>query len=72
MMGDFNITEEPINCAPARYDNESAIEALKDLRTILNLNNIGLDNTMTVSLTRRAASVSYNCREVRFRSTYKK
>lgn len=28
MMGDFNLTEDPIDRAPARLDNESAIDAL--------------------------------------------
>lgn len=27
MMGDFNITEDPIDRAPARLDNEAAIDA---------------------------------------------
>ncbi|KAG1797202.1 Endonuclease/exonuclease/phosphatase [Suillus variegatus] len=37
MVGDFNITEEPIDRAPARYDQESATEALRELRSTLNL-----------------------------------
>ncbi|KAG1747278.1 Endonuclease/exonuclease/phosphatase [Suillus occidentalis] len=35
MVGDFNLTEDPIDRAPARLDNEAAIEALRDLRTML-------------------------------------
>jgi hypothetical protein len=26
MMGDFNLTEDPLDCAPARPDNENAVE----------------------------------------------
>jgi exonuclease III len=37
MMGDFNITEDPIDRAPARLDNEAAIDALRDLRNTLKL-----------------------------------
>ncbi|KAG1719621.1 Endonuclease/exonuclease/phosphatase [Suillus paluster] len=37
MIGDFNITEDPLDCAPARTDNENAIEALRDIRSTLNL-----------------------------------
>ncbi|KAG0691830.1 hypothetical protein DFH29DRAFT_986093 [Suillus ampliporus] len=37
LMGDFNLTEDPIDRAPARLDNESAIDALRDLRNTLNL-----------------------------------
>ncbi|KAG1808547.1 Endonuclease/exonuclease/phosphatase, partial [Suillus variegatus] len=37
MMGDFNLTEDPIDRAPARPDNEAAIDALRDLRTMLNI-----------------------------------
>jgi hypothetical protein len=40
MMGDFNITEEPIDRAPTRYDNETAIEALRDLRSALNIHDL--------------------------------
>ncbi|KAG1875469.1 Endonuclease/exonuclease/phosphatase [Suillus subalutaceus] len=35
MMGDFNLTEDPIDWAPARFDNEATIDALCDLRTTL-------------------------------------
>lgn len=37
MLGDFNITEDPIDQAPARLDNENAIGALRDLRNTLKL-----------------------------------
>ncbi|KAG2738107.1 DNase I-like protein [Suillus brevipes Sb2] len=37
MMGDFNITEDPIDRAPARPDNENATNALRDLRLKLNI-----------------------------------
>ncbi|KAG1766589.1 Endonuclease/exonuclease/phosphatase [Suillus occidentalis] len=37
MVGDFNITEDPIDQAPARLDNENAIGALRDLRNTLKL-----------------------------------
>jgi len=37
MMGDFNLTEDPIDRAPSRADNEQATDALRDLRTTLNL-----------------------------------
>ncbi|KAG2050970.1 hypothetical protein BDR06DRAFT_990548 [Suillus hirtellus] len=37
MMGDFNITEELIDRAPARHDHKSATKALRDLRSTLNL-----------------------------------
>ncbi|KAG2752631.1 DNase I-like protein, partial [Suillus brevipes Sb2] len=37
MMGDFNLTEDPIDRAPARRDNEDAIEALRDLRYTLKM-----------------------------------
>ncbi|KAG0707130.1 Endonuclease/exonuclease/phosphatase [Suillus ampliporus] len=37
LMGDFNLTEDPIDRAPARLDNESTIDALRDLRSSLNL-----------------------------------
>jgi len=32
MLGDFNLTEDPIDRAPARLDHEAAIDALRDLR----------------------------------------
>ncbi|KAG1829529.1 Endonuclease/exonuclease/phosphatase [Suillus subalutaceus] len=35
MMGDFNLTENPIDRAPAQLDNENAISALRDLRSTL-------------------------------------
>jgi exonuclease III len=37
MMGDFNITEDPIDRAPARPDNENVTNALRDLRLKLNI-----------------------------------
>ncbi|KAG2063742.1 hypothetical protein BDR04DRAFT_1131023 [Suillus decipiens] len=37
MMGDFNLTEDPIDHAPMRLDNENAIDALRDLRNSLSL-----------------------------------
>ncbi|KAG1870925.1 Endonuclease/exonuclease/phosphatase [Suillus tomentosus] len=37
MLGDFNLTEDPLDRAPARTDNETAIEALRDLRDKLNI-----------------------------------
>jgi hypothetical protein len=32
MLRDFNLTEDPIDRAPARLDHEAAIDALRDLR----------------------------------------
>ena len=32
VLGDFNLTEEPIDRTPARYDNARATEALRDFR----------------------------------------
>ena len=32
VMGDFNITEEPIDCFPPKHDNAAAIDALRNLR----------------------------------------
>ncbi|KAG1734855.1 Endonuclease/exonuclease/phosphatase [Suillus occidentalis] len=37
MLGDFNITEDPLDRAPARFDNEQAVSALRNFRTSLNL-----------------------------------
>ncbi|KAH9026276.1 Endonuclease/exonuclease/phosphatase [Lactarius deliciosus] len=37
MLGDFNLTEEQIDRAPAHYDNTAAIEALRNIRQCLNL-----------------------------------
>ncbi|KAG1726452.1 Endonuclease/exonuclease/phosphatase [Suillus occidentalis] len=37
MVGDFNLTEDPIDRAPARPDNENATNALRDLRQKLNI-----------------------------------
>ncbi|KAG1799824.1 Endonuclease/exonuclease/phosphatase [Suillus plorans] len=37
MMGDFNITEDILDRAPARPDNDNATEALRDLRHQLNV-----------------------------------
>lgn len=37
MLGDFNLMEDPIDCAPARPDYEGAIDALRDLRNTLNI-----------------------------------
>ncbi|KAG2756086.1 DNase I-like protein, partial [Suillus brevipes Sb2] len=40
MMGDFNLTEDPIDRAPARRDNEEAIDALRELRTTLKVQDL--------------------------------
>ncbi|KAJ8587401.1 DNase I-like protein [Rhizopogon salebrosus TDB-379] len=40
MLGDFNLTEDAIDRAPARTDNETAINALRDLRSTLNLQDL--------------------------------
>jgi endonuclease/exonuclease/phosphatase family metal-dependent hydrolase len=37
MLGDFNLTEDPLDRAPAKLDNENAISALRELRQKLNL-----------------------------------
>ncbi|KAG2140059.1 Endonuclease/exonuclease/phosphatase [Suillus clintonianus] len=37
VMGDFNLTEDPIDRAPARRENESATDALRDFRISLNV-----------------------------------
>ena len=37
LMGDFNVTEDPIDRAPARSDDLNAIEALRNLRHSLDL-----------------------------------
>ncbi|KIJ61503.1 hypothetical protein HYDPIDRAFT_169730 [Hydnomerulius pinastri MD-312] len=37
LLGDFNITEDPINRTPAHLDNENVIEALRDLQHTLGL-----------------------------------
>ncbi|KAG1813449.1 hypothetical protein EV424DRAFT_1473460 [Suillus variegatus] len=37
MLGDFNLTENPIDWAPARLDNEAAVDALRDLKSVLNM-----------------------------------
>lgn len=37
MLGDFNLTEEPIDRAPARLDDIPAIEALRNMRQCLGL-----------------------------------
>lgn len=37
IIGDFNLTEDLIDCAPARLDNDTAVDALRDLRTLLKL-----------------------------------
>ncbi|KAG2131745.1 Endonuclease/exonuclease/phosphatase [Suillus clintonianus] len=37
MLGDFNLTEDPLDRAPARPDNENATDALRDLRESLNI-----------------------------------
>ncbi|KAG2148795.1 Endonuclease/exonuclease/phosphatase [Suillus clintonianus] len=37
MMGDFNVTEDPLDRAPSRFDNEQAVEALRDFRTNENI-----------------------------------
>ncbi|KAG1758455.1 Endonuclease/exonuclease/phosphatase, partial [Suillus occidentalis] len=37
MAGDFNITEDPLDRAPARQDNIPAIEALRDFRLEFNI-----------------------------------
>ena len=40
LLGDFNITEDAIDRAPARMDNEPALEALRDFRTALHLQDL--------------------------------
>ncbi|KAG1737363.1 Endonuclease/exonuclease/phosphatase, partial [Suillus occidentalis] len=37
MLGDFNLTEDPLDRAPAKLDNENAISALRELRQNLNV-----------------------------------
>ncbi|KAI0054772.1 DNase I-like protein [Artomyces pyxidatus] len=37
LMGDFNIVEDPLDRAPARFDDEAAITALREFRTELNI-----------------------------------
>jgi exonuclease III len=37
VLGDFNITEDPLDRAPAKLDNENAISALRDSRSQLNV-----------------------------------
>ncbi|KAG2738232.1 DNase I-like protein, partial [Suillus brevipes Sb2] len=37
LLGDFNLTEDPLDRAPARMDNEAATDALRDLRETLNV-----------------------------------
>ncbi|KAG1870490.1 Endonuclease/exonuclease/phosphatase [Suillus tomentosus] len=37
MMGDFNVTEDPLDRAPSRPDNEQAIEALRNFRNEFNI-----------------------------------
>lgn len=37
MMGDFNLTEDPIDRAPMRNDNENATQALRDMRHQMNI-----------------------------------
>ncbi|KAG0699323.1 hypothetical protein DFH29DRAFT_983581 [Suillus ampliporus] len=37
MMGDFNITEDPLDRAPSRPDNEQAVEALRNFRSDFNI-----------------------------------
>ncbi|KAG2749054.1 DNase I-like protein [Suillus brevipes Sb2] len=40
MMGDFNLTEDPIDRAPAKRDNDDAIEALRDLRSTMRIQDL--------------------------------
>lgn len=37
MLGDFNLTEDSLDRAPARQDNENAVNALRDLKYHLNV-----------------------------------
>ncbi|KAG2049146.1 DNase I-like protein [Suillus hirtellus] len=37
MLGNFNLTEDPLDRAPAKLDNENAISALRNLRNQLNV-----------------------------------
>ncbi|KAG1846560.1 hypothetical protein DFJ58DRAFT_717310 [Suillus subalutaceus] len=37
LLGDFNLTEDPLDRAPTRTDNEAATDALRDLRETLNV-----------------------------------
>lgn len=37
MLGDFNLTEDLLDGAPAKFDNENAIEVLRNIRSTLNL-----------------------------------
>jgi exonuclease III len=37
IMGDFNITEEPIDRSPPKHDNAAAIDALRNLRRSMDL-----------------------------------
>ena len=37
MLGDFNLTEDPLDCAPTRADYEPAVSALRDCRQALNV-----------------------------------
>ncbi|KAG1732241.1 Endonuclease/exonuclease/phosphatase [Suillus paluster] len=39
MLGDFNLTENPIDRAPTRLDNKPAINALRELQTAINVHN---------------------------------
>jgi exonuclease III len=37
LLGDFNITEDPIDRSPPKHDNASAVDALRELRRKLNV-----------------------------------
>jgi exonuclease III len=37
LLGDFNLTEDPLDRAPARTDNKAATDTLRDLRETLNV-----------------------------------
>jgi exonuclease III len=40
LLGDFNVTEDLIDRAPIHHDNENTIEALRNLRHQLNLEDV--------------------------------
>jgi exonuclease III len=37
LLGDFNITEDPIDRSPPKHDNTGAVETLRDLRWMLDI-----------------------------------
>ncbi|KAG1840059.1 Endonuclease/exonuclease/phosphatase [Suillus subalutaceus] len=50
MMGDFNVTEDPLDRAPARFDTEYAIEALREFRTSMNIQDTWRHTHLTTRL----------------------